>query len=279
MGGVVVRTLRAEEVAELVGWAAGEGWNPGHADAEAFRAADPDGFFGCFVDGAFAAGISAVAYGEAFGFIGLYICRPEFRGQGFGRRVWDAGMAYLGDRVIGLDGVPEQQADYGSMGFAPLYETVRWSGTAPPAGAIPDGIRPVTSHDLPALTELDRRYFPAPRAAFLTHWLRSPRTAFVAERAGQIVGFAVVRDCGEGSKIGPLFATEEAVAEDLFAACLASRPGGALHIDVPQHQVGFGETLEHAGFTPGFTTARMYRGKPPTVALGGVYGITTLELG
>jgi Acetyltransferase (GNAT) family. len=279
MGEVVVRTLQPEEVAELVGWAAGEGWNPGHHDAEAFRAADAYGFLGCFVDGNFAAGISAVAYGEAFGFIGLYICRPEFRGQGFGRRVWDAGMAYLGQRVIGLDGVPEQQANYARMGFQPLYETVRWSGIAPPAIAVPDGIHRATAADLPLMTEFDRRYFPAPRDSFLASWLRPPRTVFVAGRGGQIAGFAVVRDCGEGSKIGPLFAVEEEVAEALFAACLASRPGGSLHIDMPQHQVGFCETLEHAGFTPGFTTARMYRGPAPSVALGGIYGITTLELG
>lgn len=279
MTGIDVRTLQVEEVAGLVSWADGEGWNPGRGDAEAFHAADPEGFIGCFVDGTLAAGISAVAYGETFGFIGLYICRPEFRGQGFGRRVWYAGMAYLGERVIGLDGVPEQQANYARMGFDPLYETVRWSGIAPPAIAVPDGIHRATAADLPLMTEFDRRYFPAVRDSFLAHWLRPPRTAFVAGRGGQIAGFAVVRDCGDGSKIGPLFASEEEVAESLFAACLASRPGGTLHIDVPQHQVGFSETLEHAGFTPGFTTARMYRGPAPSVALGGIFGITTLELG
>ena len=49
--------------------------------------------------------MSAVAYGDGFGFIGLYIVKPEFRGKGLGMRLWEAGMAYLGDRNIGLDGV------------------------------------------------------------------------------------------------------------------------------------------------------------------------------
>ncbi|MBR0556280.1 GNAT family N-acetyltransferase [Ciceribacter sp. L1K23] len=279
MGGVVVRTLEPAEVTNLVGWAAGEGWNPGLGDAEAFRAADPDGFIGCFVNGELAAGIAAIAYDTSFGFIGLYICRPMFRGQGFGRRVWDAGMSYLGDRVIGLDGVPEQQGNYASMGFAPLYETVRWSGVAPKSMATPQSVRLATDDDLAALAQLDRRHFPADRTGFLKTWLAAPRSAFVREAHGQITGFAVVRDCGDGAKIGPLFATDEDTAEDLFAACLASRPDSLLAIDVPQHQVGFAETLEHAGFAPGFTTARMYRGKAPVVALAGVYGVTTLELG
>ncbi|TIU88228.1 MAG: GNAT family N-acetyltransferase, partial [Mesorhizobium sp.] len=71
-----IRTLTASEVETLVDWAAGEGWNPGLGDAAAFRTADPDGFIGAFVDGEMVAGISAVAYGPGFGFIGLYICRP-----------------------------------------------------------------------------------------------------------------------------------------------------------------------------------------------------------
>ena len=54
-----------------IGWApAGEGWNPGLADAECFYAADPMGF----VDRASPSlSISVVRYGEAFGFLGLYI--------------------------------------------------------------------------------------------------------------------------------------------------------------------------------------------------------------
>ena len=39
-----------------------------------------------------AAGISAVVYGRTFGFIGLYIAKPEFRSRGFGCAVWDDGM-------------------------------------------------------------------------------------------------------------------------------------------------------------------------------------------
>lgn len=91
----VIRSLSLGEVEELLGWAKAEGWNPGLGDAAAFHAADPDGFIGCVVDGRLAAGISAVRYGDDFGFIGLYIAHPDFRRQGFGRKVWDAGMAHL----------------------------------------------------------------------------------------------------------------------------------------------------------------------------------------
>ena len=124
-----IRVLTLAEIGTLLDWAAAEGWNPGLDDAAAFQAADPNGFIGAFVEGQLVAGISAVAYGEALGFIGLYICHPDWRGQGHCRAGWDAGMAHLGSRTIGLDGVPEQQANYASMGFVPAYETIRMSGT------------------------------------------------------------------------------------------------------------------------------------------------------
>ncbi|MDI7861165.1 GNAT family N-acetyltransferase [Rhizobiaceae bacterium n13] len=279
MSGIAVRALRLQEVEQLVDWAAIEGWNPGLGDAEAFRCADPDGFIGCFVNEELAAGISAVAYDEGFGFIGLYICQPRFRGQGFGRRVWDAGMAYLGDRTIGLDGVSEQQANYASIGFAPHYETVRWSGSPAAVPSPPQNMLPVEDGDHADLLAFDRLHFPAARETFLKTWLSPPHKAFLARDAGGIAGYAVIRGCREGFKIGPLFAAGDDIAGELLSACLASAPQELIHIDVPRYQVGFRERLVHLGFLPGFTTMRMYRGAAPDLADSGVYGITTLELG
>jgi hypothetical protein len=37
--------------------------------------------------------------------------------------------------------------------------------------------------------------------------------------------------------------------------------------------------LAQRGFTPGFATARMYRGTPPDLAMQQVFGVTSLELG
>lgn len=278
-----IRPLTRNELDTLINWAADEGWNPGLADADAFYAADPKGFLGCFVEGELVAGISAVAYDEHFGFIGLYICHPRFRGQGYGRKVWNAGMAYLGDRIIGLDGVPEQQANYAAMGFAPLYETVRWSGPgttsarsfSPPAASV----RPIQTTDIPALGALDRRHFPAPRADFLSLWLDGAHDAFVAMEDGAVSGYAVLRKCRQGRKIGPLFALDDSMAENLLTACLQKAGSDEVHLDVPDHQVGLTEILIRHGFQPGFKTARMYRGMPPRLALAGVYAVTSLELG
>ncbi len=265
--------LDAAEVETLVGWAEAEGWNPGIGDAAAFHAADPDGFLGAFVDGKLVAGISAVAYGASFGFIGLYICRPEFRGQGHGKAVWDAGMARLAGRTVGLDGVPEQQANYARMGFAKAYETMRLSGI-PPRVLAPV----VDALPFDELVALDRECFPEDRMAFLEAWLERPRILQAVASGGHLLGYGIVRPCFEGFKIGPLFARSGDVALTLISS-LSEAVGGPVQIDVPMTQASFYSRLTEAGMTPGFSTARMYLGPAPKVAMHQVFGTTTLELG
>jgi hypothetical protein len=264
----LIRTIELDEIRTLLDWAAAEGWNPGLGDALPFQAAEPSGFIGAFVDGVMVAAISAVAYDEHFGFIGLYICHKDWRGQGHGKAVWDAGMAHLGSRTIGLDGVPEQQANYGRMGFVRAYETVRMSGTlaGQPSVAVPAGLDQVASYD--------RACFPAERRDFLEAWLLSPNQCLAASTSDDLRGYAVLRPCVEGYKVGPLFADDVAIALDLLAAM-----AGPVQIDVPAQQLAFIDALQSRGFVPGFTTARMYRSKAPELKQHRVFGITSLELG
>jgi ribosomal protein S18 acetylase RimI-like enzyme len=272
-----IRALTFSEVEQLVDWARIEGWNPGLADAPALHAADPQGFIGCFVSGEMAAGISAVCYGSDFGFIGLYITQPDFRGKGFGRKVWDAGMAHLDGRTIGLDGVPEQQANYRSMGFEPAYETFRWSGSL--AGSRDAEVAAITDGLVPAVLDYDQAFFPAERGTFLREWLKPPRAAMIIVCDGNVTGYAVCRKCHDGYKIGPLFAQTAADAQMLLSACAAEIGTETMHVDVPASQTEFSAYLKAHRFVKGFTTARMYRGPAPAVRMPGVFGITTLELG
>ncbi len=107
----------ADDVQRMARWAADEGWNPGNTDTHAFFAADPGAFRIGRLDGEPVACISVVKYGQALGFLGFYIARPQARGKGFGIQVWRAGMARLEGRNIGLDGVVAQQANYRKSGF------------------------------------------------------------------------------------------------------------------------------------------------------------------
>src|SRR4029078_356825 len=99
-----IRALGLAEVGLAIEWAAAEGWNPGLHDAACFHAADHGGFLVGLLDDEPVATISVVKYGATFGFLGLYIVRSEFRGQGYGMQIWKAGRERLAGRNIGSRG-------------------------------------------------------------------------------------------------------------------------------------------------------------------------------
>ena len=120
-----IRPMRRDELDTALQWAAHEGWNPGLHDAACFHAADPQGFLVGLRGDEPIACISVVRYGASYGFLGLYIVAPEHRGQGHGWALWQAGMAHLGERAVGLDGVVAQQANYRRSGFVLAHRNVR----------------------------------------------------------------------------------------------------------------------------------------------------------
>ena len=277
-GEYIVRPMKAEEVALAIEWAAQEGWNPGCHDAASFHAADPNGFFVGELRGEPIGSISAVAYDEHFGFIGLYIVRPDFRGKGLGLRIWQHAMAYLGERNIGLDGVVAQQANYRKSGFQLAHCNIRFRGVA--RGAASAAICSLSDAPFNQLAEYDRQFFPAPRAGFLTAWIAQPDVvALAAIHEGRIRGYGVLRKCRQGRKIGPLFADDEVTAEDLFSALLACCEDEMVSIDVPESNAAAIVMAERHGMVSTFETARMYTKEPPAIPIARVFGITSFELG
>lgn len=278
--GHAIRPLAPEEIAEAVAWAAREGWNPGLADAAAFAAQDRDGFLGLFVDGALAATISAVAYEGGFGFVGFYICRPDLRGRGLGLALWRAALARLaGFAAVGLDAVVAQQANYARSGFVLAHRNIRYGGPAPDRGADPRVVDFGEVH-ADAVLALDRRCFGHARPDFLKAWLAPPfGRACVFLPDGHVRGYGVVRRCGEGHKIGPLFAEDEEAARALFSTFAATARGETLFLDVPEPNAAARALAEDAGLSRVFETGRMYRGAAPDLPLARIFGITSFELG
>ena len=277
-----IGVMSEADVTTAVDWAAAEGWNPGNRDADCFRAVDPDGFLGGYLDGRLITSISVVNYDPAFSFLGFYIAHPDHRGQGYGYKLWQAGMAHAGGRLVGLDGVVAEQQNYKRSGFILAYRNIRYGGTV---AALPDAapgieIRAVTQAG-PEVAALDRTLFPADRVSFLEDWFGMPgHIARVAYRDGALAGFAVARPCRLGWKIGPLVADDRAVADTLLADLLPAIGAGAeVYLDTPEPNAEAVALAEALGLTPGFETARMYTGPAPALDIGKIFGVTTFELG
>ena len=118
--------------------------------------------------------ISAVKYGEAFGFVGFYIVKPAHRGKGYGLALWKAGLERLSGRNIGLDGVVSQQDNYRKSGFRLAHRNIRYEGVT--GGGTPAHPDVIDLHRVPfaEVEAYDRPFFPDDRSRFLAAWLRQP---------------------------------------------------------------------------------------------------------
>ena len=266
------------DVETAVDWAAAEGWNPGLADAAAFRAQDPGGFLMGWIGAEPVSSISVVRYGPRFGFLGFYIVVPGRRGQGYGLATWRAGLARLEGRTVGLDGVVDQQGNYARSGFILAHRNIRYGG--PIAVEAPGDPRLVSGPESTEIAGFDEPFFSAPRARFLAAWLGTPGHVVRAlVQDGVVSGYGVLRPCQDGAKIGPLFAQSEADAEILFRALAAAAPEGPVLLDVPEPNTAALRLADRHGIAPAFETARMYKGAALDLPLSRIFGITTFELG
>ena len=284
-----IRTMTRSEVDELVAWAAREGWNPGLHDAEIFWATDPAAFIAADLGGEMIGGGAITAYGDEFGFMGFFIVRPEYRGRGLGDALWHARRARLLARLrpgasIGMDGVFDMQHYYAKGGFVFSHRDLRFRAQIAkrpdtPSAAV-GNVVPLTDIPFDDVLTYDRTCFPAPRADFLKAWIAQPDAlALGYRRDGRLGGYGVVRRCGEGCKVGPLFADDAQAAEALYAGLAGFAAGGPLFLDVPENNPAAMALARRHGMVEVFGCARMYLGPAPAIAHERVFGVTTFELG
>ncbi len=278
---LLIRPLKRCELDAVFEWSAQEGWNPGLHDGDCFYAAYPEAFLGGFLDGELIGSVSAAACDDHYGFIGLYIVRPKFRGRGYGMRLFQHALDLLGARVVGLDGVVERQSDYARSGFRAVYRNVRFRGIVPAERIASGEAVPVGEIPFEQLMNYDQNLFPSARRTFLENWFDQPGTVGLGlPKHGQLAGYGVIRRAKEGYRIGPLFADSAKNAEQLFQALCGSVDAGAtVFLDVPESNPAAVELAERQGMERVFETARMYRGAAPVLPLGRIFGVTTLELG
>jgi hypothetical protein len=276
-----VTVASADEMMLMARWATEEGWNVAHTDPLAFFAADPGGFLIGRVDGEPLLSISVVKQGAGFGFLGFYIARPKVRGKGYGVQLWNAGMARLNGRNVGLDGVVAQQANYRKSGFKSAWNNARFEGAPgnakPPAGVTLIDGRAVSFDKLAAY---DRRFVAVGRDSFLSLWISlSQRASLVALENGAIAGFGVMRACPAAFKVGPLYADSPETAAALIAALARLMSPPSVVMDVPDFNASALSLVERMGWLQVSSSARMYTGDVPSIDRAGLYGITSLELG
>jgi len=286
---LVIRNMTRPEVDGLVGWAVREGWNPGLNEAEIFWATDPDVFIAAELEGELIGGGAVTSYQGEFGFMGFFIVRPEFRGRGLGNTLWHARRERLLARLrpgasIGLDGALAMQDYYAKGGFVFSHHNLRFRAEIPARPVAPtvgdEDIVPLAEVPFDQVLDYDRSCFPAPRATFLKGWLSQPEAAALGcRRDGNLSGYGVVRRCGQGYRIGPLFADDAQAAQALYGRLAESAAGGPLFLDAPENNPAALELVHRHRMVEVFGCARMYLGQAPDIAHRRIFGVTTFDLG
>ena len=290
---LTIRPVQPVDIPLINDWARREGFAPGTGDIGIYRQTDRQGIWtGCLDDDPIGC-IAGIRYNPAYGFIGLFIVRPDQRGRGYGVQLWRQALDHLQNvSCIGLEAAENRVDDYSGWGFQPASPTTRWQldiGSRCdqlPATTLPDGLRLIHGDAIPDPTiqiyDADRELSPRPH--FLADWLHHPAGDVTALLDGKQAchGFARIRPCllqqNEGWRIGPLLADSPELAELLIRDLLKARQGLVI-IDSPGGNALASPLLHNLGFSPTGRTLRMYRGVMPSRQLDEVYGLACLELG
>jgi ribosomal-protein-alanine N-acetyltransferase len=155
-----IRPLEPAQIPLVTAWARQEGFMPGSGDVAIYRQTDRQGIWVAWLNDRPIGCIAGVRYNAAYGFIGLFIVRPDQRGHGYGIQLWRHALDHLSDvRCIGLEAAPDRIADYASWGFQAASPTRRWQIHAPadlsPADQAPADLSPGGSVDFKAAGEPD----------------------------------------------------------------------------------------------------------------------------
>lgn len=276
-----IRAITKNELELPLEWAAKEGWNPGLSDADAFYAIDHSGFFMGFLGDEPIASLSAVSYGPMFGFLGLYIVKPEYRGKGYGWKLWQEVLKHLPTQNIGLDGVVAQQENYKKSGFRLAYRNIRYEGRGTKESIADPQMVSIDDIPVKQLLDYDQSIFLLPRKEFLSRWVNLPKSLAIGYMSGkELKGYGVIRPCRVGYKIGPLFADSKQIAEVLLNRLLTfAGPDSPVFLDVPEVNKESVNLAVAYGMKPMFETARMYTKEFPKAPLHKIFGITTFEVG
>lgn len=204
-------------------------------------------------------------HGSNYASLGMMIVSPEHQRKGIGRELVSRILKEVGDRTILLHATAGGVKFCESFGFVQTGWVHQHQGSVFRAPLVPLGagerIRPISSRDEPALSELSRRAVGMPRATVLKHLMDVADTVAI-DRYGELIAFASLRKFGHGYVIGPVVAPDAERAKVLIAHWAGTHAGAFVRLDVPGSS-GLSPWLTEMGLVQVEATVHaMARGEP-----------------
>ncbi|SDF62676.1 MULTISPECIES: GNAT family N-acetyltransferase [Thalassobaculum] len=203
------------------------------------------------------------AFEPAAARLGLVMVNPDSQGRGIGRRLVQQVLDDAADRSMMLLATEAGKPLYDKLGFETVGACRQYQGTCEGRPAPDPQIRPATPDDMPAILSLDRTAFGAGRADALQALSEIGRVAVIDPGSG-IAGYAIERNFGRGTVVGPIVAGSETDAIRLFRALALP---GFVRVDAPVGCDGFARFIEDQGLAAvGADSPVMVRGSWPEPA-------------
>lgn len=284
----IIRSASIQEVKEIhIGWAIAEQWNPGKFDWQVFPAVDPEGFLVGELDGKIITCISAIKINEDYGFIGFYICKKEYRGFGYGLKIFRAALDRLSEqKCIGLDGVEAQIPNYIKSGFSPYFQSQRHMLPSSETVEAPLGEDSSTTLITSRIMfenagRLMEQIQGVNLLEYFLHLSEIPEIKCVGlMHADELAGFGVIRPANQGWRIGPLYALSSSIAEKIFQSLVAGIPKDTpVFLDIPMNNPAAVSLAKTFGLISVFPCMRMYTSEPPITNNSQLFGLLSWEIG
>jgi len=243
-----------------------EGWNQIPQDWQCLLNLEPQGCFAAELEGRCVATATAVNYEGRFGWVGMVLVDPKFRHQGIATQMIERTVDYLqtnGCQCQKLDATYAGARVYEKMGFTVEYEVQRWTVNLPAKVVEMDsaGLSLLTTDSLEVGTGIDRAAFGASRRELL-HWYSSNEApGFYLKHSQQLAGYALGRPGSGAWQMGPLVASDTAVAQNLMNAYLPGINSGPVIADVVADNKKAVSLLQGLGFEKRRVLCRMFRGE------------------
>jgi predicted N-acetyltransferase YhbS len=259
------------------------GWNQTEQDWQRFLKMEPSGCFVACVEDRIRGTVTTLDFEKRFGWVSMVLVDPEYRRQGIGTRLLEAGISALetaGVETVKLDATPMGRTVYVQRGFVDEYGIERWEGVSRAVKGA--GLQIMKRADLARVCELDRSVFGADRSRLLESlWQENSRYSAVVYQEGEVAGYILGRAGTRAHYLGPWIAKPDTgVAEELAREFLHRVENEPVFVDISQMHPEAGPLVRMMGFEFQRPLTRMYRGPnnyPGTP--GWVCGIAGPELG
>ncbi len=209
--------------------------------------------------------MTTVNYQGRFGWVGMVLVDPEFRGHGIGTHLLRLSTELLKEvPAIRLDATPQGRPVYERLGYVAEYELSRMQVevTAELDLGLERGLRPMNPRDLHNILPMDQSTFGADRGALLDWSLaHAPEYAWVVEGASGLQGYCFGRHGFAFEQVGPIVAHRQETAQHLVTACLQGNVGKRFILDPLHLSSAWLDFLSRTGFVRQRPFTRMFLGE------------------